>query len=337
MASPPAPLPQPCPPDGVALAADDISPPAPTPTHIRVESRFKTLLSSLLGLFSHEPDRSLLSFEQVQKLLRSRTAYNRGTQFIPVDHIVGSVGRYRDFNRAFLPLNPAVSEHLRRMEDAVREGAAFPPIDVYAIGGVYFVRDGNHRVALARQLKHDHIEAHVSEILSRVALAPDVDVDDLIVKAEHTAFLEATRLDAARPDARVELTAPGRYDSLLEHIEVHRYYLGLEKQRDVPLEEAATSWFDTVYVPVIDSIRETGVLREFPRRTEADLYLWVAYHRERLRESGCLPDNRRVASALAEQFSDRPVARLVKSVARAVRAAMQAVTETPEPPEMNTP
>lgn len=302
-----------------------------------VSGRLRALLSPLLGLFSHEPDRTLLSFEQVQSLLAGRTELNRGTQFIAVDHIVGSVGRYRDFDRAFLPLNPAVTERLRRVEQALETGAGLPPIDVYQIGDVYFVRDGNHRVALARQHRHDHIDAHVTEIACRVPLTPEVDVDHLILKAEYSAFLEQTHLDATRPDARIELTEPGRYEIIREHIEVHRYYLGLEHQRDVDLDEAAASWYDAVYVPVIEAIRETGIVREFPRRTEADLYLWVAYHRERLKESGCTPDDREVAAGLAEQFSERPVARLVKAVVRAIRAAKQAVAETPEPPVSSNP
>lgn len=315
----------PQPPSPSAVPSETAPPP-------RVSARLRALLSPLLGLFSHEPDRTLLSFEQVQRVLRGRTEVSRGTQFIAVDHIVGSVGRYRDFDRAFLPLNAAVTERLRRMDEALRDGVALPPIDVYQIGEVYFVRDGNHRVALARKHGHDRIDAHVTEIPARVPLTADVDVDDLILKSEYSAFLAETRLDATRPDAAVELTEPGRYGILREHIEVHRYYLGLEQQREVDLPHAAASWYDGVYLPVIDAIRETGVLREFPRRTEADLYLWVAYHRERLRESGCAPDNREVAAALAEQFSDRPVARLVKAVARAIRAAVQAATESPEPP-----
>lgn len=314
------------------LPADPVAQQEPPPEPSPVSRRLRALLSPLLGLFSHEPDRQLLSFEQVQSLLRGRTERNRGTQFIPVDHIVGSVGRYRDFDRAFLPLNPAVTERMRRMEQALESGVGLPPIDVYQIGDVYFVRDGNHRVALARQHRHDHIDAHVTEIACRVPLTPDVDVDDLILKAEYSAFLEQTHLDATRPDARIELTEPGRYEILREHIEVHRYYLGLEQQREVDVEEAAASWYDSVYVPVIEAIHETGVVREFPRRTEADLYLWVAYHRERLKESGCSPDDREVAAGLAEQFSERPVARLVKAVVRAIRAAMQAVSESPEPP-----
>lgn len=292
----------------------------------------KPLIPSLLRLFSQKPDETLLSFDQVQELLRSRQEIDRGTLVIPIASIIGSVGRYRDFDRAFLPLGGADQERWKRLDVALNELRNLPPIDVYKIGDVYFVRDGNHRVSVAKANGATHIDAHVTEIEARVPLTPEVDVDDLIIKAEYARFLEQTHLDENRPDQAIELTEPGRYRILLEHIEVHRYYLGLQWNREPSLAEAATSWYDTVFLPIVQAIRETGIMKEFPQRTEADLYLWIAYHRERLKEQyGIMPPDREVATALAEQFSDRPVARLVKTVARAISAAVKAAGQSPEP------
>lgn len=297
----------------------------------RLQSR--GLIPSLLRLFTQKPDETLLAFDQVQELLRDRQGIARGTRTIPIANIVGSVGRYRDFDRAFLPLSGADAERWKQLDIAVNELRSLPPIDVYQIGDVYFVRDGNHRVSVAKANGLTTIEANVTEIQTRVSLTPDVDVDDLIIKAEYAHFLAATRLDETRPDQQIALTEPGRYRILLEHIEVHRYYLGLQWGREPSLAEAATGWYDTVYLPIIQAIRDVEVMREFPYRTEADLYLWVAYHRERLRERyGVMPQDKDVAAALAEQFSDRPIARLVKTVARAIHAAVKAAAESPEPP-----
>lgn len=293
----------------------------------------KSLIQFLLGLFHQRDEDRLLSFDEVQQLLRDKTEVQRGTQIIPIDHIVGSVGRYRDFDRAFLPLSGANAERWKRLDVAMNELRSLPPIDVYKIGDVYFVRDGNHRVSVAKANGLTHIEANVTEIQPVVPLTPDVSLDDLIIKAEYAEFLKHTHLDVTRPDADICLTAPGRYRILLEHIEVHRYYLGLEWRRPVSVEEAAAHWFDTVYVPVVEAIRSAGVLSEFPDRTEADLYLWVAYHRERLRPRyGRTLPNEEVAEVLKERFSGRPVGRLVKTVQRALRAAMHAAAESPEPP-----
>lgn len=293
----------------------------------------KPLIRHLLRLFSQQPDDTLLSFDQVHELLRGRAEIDRGTQAIEISRIIGSVGRYRDFDRAFLPLEGANSERWKRLDIAMNELRNLPPIDVYQIGEVYFVRDGNHRVSVAKANGVSTIEAHVTEIPSVVSLTSETDVDDLIIKVEYAQFLKQTQLDETRPQQNIELTEPGRYGILLEHIEVHRYYLGLDWGREPTLAEAALSWYDTVYLPVIQGIQESGVLKEFPRRTEADLYIWIAYHRERLKERyGGMPPDREVAAGLGDRFGGRGIGRFVKMIARAIGAALDAAAESPEPP-----
>lgn len=291
------------------------------------------VVRSLLGLFLNRPDDSLLSFDDVQSVLRSGTGLPRGTRMIPLDHVVGSVGRYRDFDRAFLPLNPASEERWKDLDVALNGPRGLPPIDVYQVGEVYFVRDGNHRVSVAKANGLADIEARVTEIPALVPLTPDLDIDEVIRKAEYVRFLEENGLCPTDPEASIEVTEPGRYEQLSEHIAVHRYYLGLERNAEVPLEEAAASWYGNVYLPVVEAIRRSGVLGEFPQRTEADLYLWVAWHRERLKEvEGELPPPGDVAADLAHRFSERPWRRLIKAAIRAIRAAMAAAAESPRPP-----
>ncbi len=314
---------------------------APYPAQLAVSKyerlTSRSLIRFLTGLFHHNASETLLSFDQVQQLLRNKTELDRGTQSIPIDHVVGSVGRYRDFNRAFLPLSGADQERWQRLDIALNELKNVPPIDVYKIGDVYFVRDGNHRVSVAKANGLTHIDANVTEIETVVPLTADINVDDLIIKTEYADFQRATHLDVTRRGKEIRLTEPGRYPILLEHIRVHQYYLGLEWHRPVTMEEAAAHWYDNVYLPVVAAIRSTGVLKEFPGRTEADLYLWVAYHRERLRERyGVLPADEEVAAVLKERFSGRPLGRMVKTIQRALRAAKRAAAESPEPPEPAT-
>jgi hypothetical protein len=293
----------------------------------------KPLIRQLLRLFREKPHETLLSFEQVQQLVRDRAEIDRGTQLIEISKIIGSVGRYRDFDRAFLPLSGADAERWKRLDVAMNELRDLPPIDVYKIGDVYFVRDGNHRVSVAKANGLDVLEGRVTEVHTLVALTPETDVDDLIIKTEYAQFLHETKLDETRPDQRIELTEPGRYQILLEHIHVHSYYLGLQWNREPTMIEAAASWYDNVYLPVVQAIKESGVLQEFPQRTEADLYIWVAYHRERLKERyGGMPADRDVAAALADRFSGKPFGRFVKMFSRAVNAALRAAAESPEPP-----
>lgn len=293
----------------------------------------KPLIRQLLRLFREKPDETLLSFDQVQQLIRDRAEIDRGTQLIEISSIIGSVGRYRDFDRAFLPLSGADSERWKRLDVAMNELRDLPPIDVYKIGDVYFVRDGNHRVSVAKANGLDFIEARVTEVPTMVTLGPETDVDDLIIKAEYAQFLRDTRLDETRSNPLIELTEPGRYQILLEHIQVHRYYLGQQWGREPSMPEAAASWYDNVYLPVIEAIKESGVLGSFPQRTEADLYIWIAYHRERLKERyGGMPADRDVAAGLADRFSGKPFGRFVKMISRAVNAALKAAAESPEPP-----
>jgi nucleotide-binding universal stress UspA family protein len=197
-----------------------------------------------------------------------------------------------------------------------------PPIEVYQIGEVYFVLDGNHRVSVARQVGATHIEAYVAEVRTKVPLSPEVQPDDLILKAEYADFLERTRLDELRPEADLSVTVPGQYRALEEHIQVHRYFMGLEQEREIPYEEAVSHWYDEVYLPVVQVIRERGLLRDFPGRTETDLYLWVSEHRAALeKELGWEIKPEAAVADLAAQFSPRPqrvVARLGEKILDAV-------------------
>jgi nucleotide-binding universal stress UspA family protein len=245
----------------------------------RRQANLKELLARLTG-----ESTLLLSYDEVRRQLRGAGGVERGLKDIPLDAIVGSVGRYTDFTRDFLPRREVSAERWARVKIVASGLIGLPPIEVYQIGEVYFVKDGNHRVSVARRLGATHIQAYVTEVHSRVPLTPDLQPDDLILKAEYTSFLESTRLDELRPQADLSVSVPGRYQVLLEHIDVHRYFMGLDFQRDVEYPEAVAHWYDTVYLPVVRIIREQGILHNFPGRTETDLYLWISQHRSHLEE-----------------------------------------------------
>jgi len=244
-------------------------------------ARNQATLKEIIARFSGKST-ELLSYEDVRQKLRAKRSIERGLQDIPLDAIVGSVGRYSDFTRDFLPRHDADKERWTGVKLAVQGLVGLPPIDVYQLGGVYFVIDGNHRVSVARQQGATHIQAFVTEVRSRVTLLPDIQPDELISKAEYADFLEKTHLDEVRPEANLSVTAPGKYPLLLEHIDVHQYLLAREQDRDIPYPEAVADWFDTVYIPVVELIGESGILRYFPQRTETDLYLWIARYKEDL-------------------------------------------------------
>lgn len=270
--------------------------------HARRQAAMEQIMARLTGRSVN-----LLSYEEVRQKLKARESAGWRLKEVPLDAIVGSVGRYTDFTRSFLPRHDSDEERWARVKVAVTDLGGLPPVKVYQIGQAYFVLDGHHRVSVARQVGATHIEAYVTQIRTKVPLSPDTQPDDLILKAEYADFLERTHLDELRPGANLSVTAPGQYQVLEEHIEVHRYFMGLEQQREIPYEEAVGHWYDEVYLPVVQVIRERGILRDFPGRTETDLYLWVSEHWTELKEElGWEIRPEKAAADLAAQFSPRP-------------------------------
>ncbi|MBE2195683.1 MAG: hypothetical protein IAE83_16035 [Anaerolinea sp.] len=225
----------------------------------------------------------LLRFEEVKQRLRLRDERYLGLREIPLDKIVGSVGRYNDFTRTFLPRTNAVRSRWQRLDALARGMEGFPPIEAYKVGEVYFVSDGNHRVSVARQLGSVTIEAYVTELPTTINIDENTTPEDLIKKEGYADFLQRTNLDKHRPGSEVILSEPNRYRQILEHIDVHRYFLGIDQQRPVEWSEAVASWYDNVYMPLIRLIREHNILEYFPGRTEADLYAWLIKHQEAMR------------------------------------------------------
>ena len=202
----------------------------------------------------------LFSYEEVRKILQAREgAKLPTTQNIPLEKIVGSVGRYRDFNQAFLPRNQALKERWQRVDVAMGEfSSGVPPVELYQVGELYFVRDGNHRVSVARSRDNITIEAYVTQVDVPFPVEADsaAELSEWLITARYRFFLEHTHLQDYYPDIDIQLTEPGRYRQLIEQIDVHRWYLGEAEQREISYEEAVRSWYDTVYVPLTEAIRE---------------------------------------------------------------------------------
>jgi hypothetical protein len=265
----------------------------------------------------------LASYDEVTNKLKARQQIEMGTQMVPLDQIVGSVGRYRDFTRTFLPKEGVSEERWIRVDAAMNSMVGVPPVELFKIGEVYFVRDGNHRVSVARLNGFDEIEARVTVIDTDV----DLTVDDFnarntwIIKAERKDFLDKTGIENLCPDVNIELTEPGRYPMLLRHIHTHWYLQNLEIEREggenwLDWPDAVMSWCTNVYMPVVEAIRKYDVMKNFPSRTEADLYLWIAHHREELSDEYDLaplsPDE--AVSTFTEVYSDDLLQRTMKGL-----------------------
>ncbi|MGE5603166.1 MAG: hypothetical protein ACM30E_08950 [Nitrososphaerales archaeon] len=162
-----------------------------------------------------------------------------------------------------------------RVEQAMESLQGTPPVELYCIGGVYFVADGNHRVSVARASGFDSIEAHITDIPVDCDLEPGDSLDEAIMKAERTRFFNETRLSENVSHVDIYVTQPGGFIKLLEHVHIHGRLLSQERGGEVSLEEAAQDWYENSYCPIIQTIRDHQLLQRYPGRTAADLYVWI--------------------------------------------------------------
>ena len=237
-------------------------------------ARTKAFFRDILALLTRQPNR-LMEFDQVSKKLHIGGPIYRGVHTVRMDHIIGSIQRYQDFDRAFLPAQSHTASRWTRVNRAWYEDISLPPVLLYKVGEVYFVVDGHHRVFVAREQGADFIDAQVRECHVKVAVTADLQPEDLEFLGAQVEFLERTHLDHLRPQTPIQVTILGGYERMLEHIAVHLYFMGLDLQRDISDAEAVEHWHDTVYQPVIDILRQSDLMKTFPSRTEADFYLWV--------------------------------------------------------------
>ncbi len=234
-------------------------------------------ISDILTLSKHE----LLPLEDVLSILKPTNETYQGMQTVPIDLIVGSEGRYRDFNGHFLPRR----EHLRarwvKVNMAHYEDIILPPVKLYEIGGVYFVRDGNHRVSVAKLRGQMAIDAEVTRLSSEIGLKPGMSLEEMrqvLLAYEKRMFYLKTEYDLITGEQDLEFSTPGRFDTIYEHILVHKYFINQNQAEELDFGAALLSWHQNVYKPIVEAIRENGLLARFPGRTASDLYVFISAH-----------------------------------------------------------
>lgn len=201
--------------------------------------------------------------------------------------------------------------------DALASTRGWPPIEVYQIGNLYFVKDGNHRTSVARQLGIPTIEAHVWEFPENLSIDPDESLDALLIQIGERHFLEKTNLDKRFPDHQIHFSTPGRYTELLTQIQSLKETLTFIDGEEMPYEEAVAAWYEMIYLPTVQIIHDSTLLADFPGRTEADLFAWLSLHRDALRnvvgESENLAD---LAQQLADRYREGSLGKVVRQMRR---------------------
>ena len=227
---------------------------------------------------------SLLDFNDVARRLNLQNALYKGVQNIPIDSIVGSVGRYQDFTSTFLPKKKDMGQ---RWADVAQvqlnpHGTGLPPIELYRVGRWCFVNDGNHRVSVARELGFDDIEAYVWEYPEPpIEFDPD-DIDTMLLNWERHDFLAKTKLDILRPDHIYEVTVPGGYHYALQQIANYQQVLSHIDGEPISYTDAVTGWYDMYFEGIMMKLSDIELARHFPDRTLADFFVWVTRHRNEM-------------------------------------------------------
>jgi hypothetical protein len=244
-------------------------------------ARQKAILHDLVAAVGRRPN-DLIPYHELRRRLSPEGESYRGMRTVPVRQIVGSMDRYRDFDRAFLPRQRHTQARWKSIDRAYYQDQALPPIQLYKVGDVYFVKDGNHRVSVAREKGVEFIDAEVIEGHIRVPLYATMKPEELLLQAEYAEFLRRTNLDRLQPDHDIRPTRLGGYDEIWEQIRLHGLWLSEFRGEEVTTDDVVDDWYRHTYCPITEIANERGILKRFPHRTEADIYLWVMRHRHEI-------------------------------------------------------
>jgi hypothetical protein len=244
----------------------------------------------------------ILPFDEVVDALGRKGERRLGREVVDLDSIVGTVDRTRDFDRRFRPTSPRTRERWERIAAAMRRGEAMPPVDLYRIADLHFVKDGHHRVSVARALGLEVIEADVTEVITAIAPGELARAGDLALKSHERLFYERVPLGLEARE-RIQLSDEWRYASLAEGVEAWGFRFMQERGEFLSREEIAAAWFRRDYLPVVELIAEAGLLG---RGTETEAYIRVTALRYMLLRTHDWDD--RVVESLRRALDEAPKA-----------------------------
>ena len=249
-------------------------------------ARNKAFINELQHLLNPE-EATLISFTDIKKLLKPQNEVYKGMQVVPIKCIVGSEGRYKDFDNHFFPKSNFLKARWEHVDSAILQDIPLPPISLYEVGGLYFVRDGNHRVSVAKLQGLEYIDADVVSLQSELKLKPSTKKEDIkkqVLNYEKREFYSETNFGDITDYWRLDFSTPGQYDVIYNHILTHRYYINMDKDTEIPFEDAVTSWFNNVYLPIIKVIEANHLMKLFKHRTQSDLYIYLIKYWDELKQ-----------------------------------------------------
>ena len=245
-----------------------------------LRARRRQVLARIANRLRREPDdvNLIIPFDEVVAALGWRGERSLGLQVIKLDTVVGSVDSLRDFDRKFRPTTARVRERWERLALGQRRGEAIPPIDVYRIGSLHFVKDGHHRVSIALATGQKTIDAYVTEVQTMTPPTGIRTRSDLLVKSYQRIFRARVPLPEA-DYAQIVCTDPWGYAELGENVEAWGMRCMQDEHRFLDRAEVARRWFADEYTPVVRMLRTADLIGS---HTEAEAYMCIAADRYRL-------------------------------------------------------
>ncbi|MDX6673654.1 MAG: hypothetical protein QOH11_1072 [Solirubrobacteraceae bacterium] len=249
-----------------------------------LRARRARVLESLRRRLRREPDDVglILPLEEVLAALGRTGERHLGLRVVELDSIVGTVDRTKEFDRRFRPMSGRLRARWERMAEAQRRGESMPPVSLYRVGELHFVRDGHHRVSVARALGRETIDAYVTEVQTAVGAGRDITLADLPLKSHERLFFERVPLPPAER-RRIRLRRPEDYARLAEGVEAWGFRAIQERGTAMSRHEVAAAWLEREYAPVVAMLREADLCRGDDDETDA--YLRVAAERYTLLRS----------------------------------------------------
>lgn len=261
-----------------------------TPYTAEIEQDFSKAFNKALiheiQHFLNPEEASLISFSDIKKLLKPENESYEGIKTVPVASIVGSEDRYKDFDSEFFPKSLHLKSRWESIDAAHHGNIILPPVTLYELGGLYFVRDGNHRVSVAKSNGIEFIDAEVVTLKSEIHLKPGRSLKYMIrqvINYEKRLFYSETAFGDITDYWCLDFSTTGQYDVIYNHILTHKYYINMKQTAEISMSVAIMSWFTTVYIPVINIIEKKHIMRKFPRRTKSDLYVWIIKYWDQLK------------------------------------------------------
>lgn len=268
--------------------------------------------------FLNKEQTELLSFNEIKKMLKPKNEVYLGMKVVAIKDIVGSEGRYRDFDNKFFPKSNHLKQRWERIDQAHLSDIILPPITLYEIAGLYFVRDGNHRVSVAKMQGIENIDAEVISLQSEIKIKNGSSKQQIlkqVINYEKRVFYTETNFGDITDFWDIDFSSPGQYDVIYQHIQIHKYYINEPLDTEISLEQGILSWFNNVYMPIIQHIREHKIMHFFKHRTESDLYVWIVKYWDDLkRQYGQDFSLSKAVENFSKEFKDTWIKRLLKYI-----------------------